>query len=253
MATSTAGADGCFHYTGEGQHGDQQMKSGNAAILNHKRDGRALRLFMRARGMVTYEDEFEVDEEQPWYDSEAPETNNGPTRKVIVFRLRPKTVAPKPGQSPLDAVLGDAVTEVPIEEQWTEKAFVAPSAEEYEAERREQKLVKAFETHLRRKGHRVFRLKIVPEREAKPIFCDLVDETTGTLVEAKGSVTRGAIRMAIGQIADYRRFVAANTTPAVLLPEEPRPDLLALLESQNIAAIWQTERGFADSQNGALV
>src|ERR1700676_4205925 len=28
-------ADGCFHYTGEGQRGDQEMKSGNAAILNH--------------------------------------------------------------------------------------------------------------------------------------------------------------------------------------------------------------------------
>jgi len=37
--------DGCFHYTGEGQRGDQEMKSGNASILNHKRDGRALRLF----------------------------------------------------------------------------------------------------------------------------------------------------------------------------------------------------------------
>src|SRR4051794_23424508 len=28
--------DGCFHYTGEGQYGDQQMKSGNASILNHE-------------------------------------------------------------------------------------------------------------------------------------------------------------------------------------------------------------------------
>jgi hypothetical protein len=47
-------ADGCFHYTGEGLRGDQQMKSGNAAILNHRRDGRALRVFLGARGRVTY-------------------------------------------------------------------------------------------------------------------------------------------------------------------------------------------------------
>ena len=46
-------ADGCFHYTGEGQRGDQQMKSGNAAILNHVAEGRALRVFQGARGIVT--------------------------------------------------------------------------------------------------------------------------------------------------------------------------------------------------------
>jgi hypothetical protein len=46
-------ADGCYHYTGEGQHGDQEMKSGNAAILRHKRDGRALRLFKGVRGKLS--------------------------------------------------------------------------------------------------------------------------------------------------------------------------------------------------------
>jgi hypothetical protein len=53
--------DSCFHYAGEGQYGDQQMKSGNAAILDHVQQERALRVFMGARGMVTYEDEFELD------------------------------------------------------------------------------------------------------------------------------------------------------------------------------------------------
>jgi hypothetical protein len=27
--------DGCFHYTGESQHGDQELKAGNAAILEY--------------------------------------------------------------------------------------------------------------------------------------------------------------------------------------------------------------------------
>ena len=75
-----------------GQYGDQQMKSGNAAILNHEAEGRALRVFMGARGAVTYEDEFELDAAEPWYETEAQETGNGPIRKVIVFRLRPKTI-----------------------------------------------------------------------------------------------------------------------------------------------------------------
>ena len=178
--------DGCFHYTGEGQYGDQQMKSGNAAILNHEEDGRALRVFMGARGVVTYEDEFELDRDRPWYTTDAPETGNGPVRKVIVFRLRPRTIVPRPSQSRLDAVLDGEVSEVPIEQQWTEKVFVAPSHDEREAERREQKLVKMLEAHLRRKGHEVCRLKIVPPGEAKPIFCDLRDQTADSLSKQRG-------------------------------------------------------------------
>src|SRR5215813_7948842 len=80
-------ADGCFHYTGEGQRGDQQMKSGNAAILNHVNEGRALRVFRGARGVVTYMDEFEVDTVEPFYRTDAHETDGGPRREVIVFRL----------------------------------------------------------------------------------------------------------------------------------------------------------------------
>jgi hypothetical protein len=244
--------DGCFHYTGEGQYGDQQMKSGNAAILRHAEEGRSLRVFMGARGVVRYEDEFEIDPDQPFYETDAPETNDGPLRKVIVFRLRPRTIEPKVSQSRLDAVLDGVVTEVPVEQQWTEKMFVSPSHEEHEAERREQKLVKALEQHLRGRGHDVCRLKIVPPGEAKPLFCDLRDVTNNSLIEAKGSVTRPAIRMAIGQLADYARFVGGSPTQAVLVPEQPRADLVDLLTSQGIAVVWPTADGFVATVGGLL-
>jgi hypothetical protein len=80
--------DGCYHYTGEGQHGDQEMKSGNAAIFRHKQDLRALRLFKGVHGEVEYLGEFETDEERPYYTTDAPEAGDGPVRSVIVFRLR---------------------------------------------------------------------------------------------------------------------------------------------------------------------
>lgn len=245
--------DDCFHYTGEGQYGDQQMKSGNGAILRHEEEGRALRVFMGARGKVVYEDEFELADDPPWYQSEAQETGNGPVRKVIVFRLRPKTISPRPVRSRLDVALeGQAVTEVPIENLWTEKAFVAPSQEEYEAERREQALVRDFEAHLLKKRREVCRLKIVPPGERKPIFCDLYDKTENVLVEAKGSVTRGAVRMALGQLADYKRFVPTAPRLALLVPEEPRADLRALLDSEGVELIWRTDSGYTDSADGAL-
>jgi hypothetical protein len=94
-------ADGCYHYTGEGQHGDQEIKSGNAAILRHKREGRALRLFKGVRGEVEYLGEFETDEELPFYNTDAPEADDGPVRSVIVFRLRPlmqKTIQANVGE-----------------------------------------------------------------------------------------------------------------------------------------------------------
>lgn len=38
-----------FHYTGEGQLGDQQMISGNRAVLQHRSEGRSLRRLARVR------------------------------------------------------------------------------------------------------------------------------------------------------------------------------------------------------------
>ena len=63
------------------------------------------------------------------------------------------------------------------------------------------------------------------------------------LVEAKGSVTRIAFRMAIGQIADYRRYLN-NPKAAILVPEKPRQDLLDLAAAEKIGVIWPTANGF---------
>jgi hypothetical protein len=89
-------------------------------------------------------------------------------RRVIVFRLEPLDSEPKPSCSKLDRVLADPVEEVPVEEMWTERMFVAPSHEEYEAERREQKLGHAYRDHLVKLGQDICRLKIVPPGEANP-------------------------------------------------------------------------------------
>jgi hypothetical protein len=248
--------DGCFHYTGEGQYGDQQMKSGNTSILNHAAEGRALRVFLGARGEVTYLDEFELDPAEPYYRTDAPETGDGPRREVIVFRLRPKSIEPgKPSMKLVSVLDGPVSEDVPIEQQQTERAFVSPSNEPHEAERREQRLVLDLELFLRRRDHEVTRKRIVPPGEARPLFTDLWDETTGTLVEAKGTVERNSIRMAIGQLADYKRFVQGGQPNhlAVLLPSQPRPDLRQLLASQGIELIYPEDEGFNDSTGGFLL
>lgn len=79
--------DGVFHFTGEGQVGDQEMNFGNRAILEHQKRGRALRVFSGTRGIVTYQGEFEL-AAQPYYKADAGGID-GKSRKVIVFRLIP--------------------------------------------------------------------------------------------------------------------------------------------------------------------
>jgi hypothetical protein len=78
-----------FLYCGEGQVGDQEMIRGNAAILNHRREGRALRLFEGSGGVVRYAGEFELASGRPYLEERAPSTGGGRFRRVFLFRLVP--------------------------------------------------------------------------------------------------------------------------------------------------------------------
>jgi hypothetical protein len=243
--------DGLFHYSGEGQYGDQRMLSGNASILNHEAEGRALRVFQGARGNVTYLGRFTV---QGWYEADAPETGDGPLRKVIVFKLNPvDTPARRPGTK-LGRLLADqreTVTEIDIERLETEKTFVDPNREPYEAERRESKLVLDFSAYLRTQGYQVSRQRILPMDETRPLLTDLYVPDLDLLIEAKGSVTRENIRMAVGQLIDYNRFVGAKHV-AILVPSEPRPDLRQLAEAAALAIIWPRGKSWTSSNNRLL-
>jgi hypothetical protein len=238
-------------------------------VLRHIEEGRALRLFKGARGDVRYLGEFVLDEAAPYYRTDAPETGTGAIRQVIVFRLRPVgdvihdaadelqlpgDIEPKSVERAVTATEEDArISEVAVEEQHTERALVDPSHEPYEAERREQKLVLAYKAHLERRGCQVMRFRIHPPGEAKPLYADLYDKTRNNLIEAKGSGTRAELRMALGQLADYGRFIKPPPRRAVLLPARPRADLEELLRSEDVAAVWQERSGFTDNAGGRFV
>jgi hypothetical protein len=122
--------------------------------------------------------------------------------------------------------------------------FVTPDREPYEIERREATLVHQYREHLRRQGHEVGRLRVVPAGESAPLYSDLWDETGLELVEAKGLVTREQLRSAVGQLLDYGRFVAAKTR-TVVVPTRPRPDLLAYLAHAGVGAVYPEGDGWA--------
>jgi hypothetical protein len=130
---------------------------------------------------------------------------------------------------------------VPIEGRHTERAFVTPDREPYEAERRESELVHRYRLHLEAQGHTVSRLCVIPPGEYRPLYSDLWDETTRELVEAKGTVNRDNLRQSVGQLLDYGRFADAKSR-AVLVPTRPRADLLDYLAAADIAVIY-SDRG----------
>jgi hypothetical protein len=255
-----------FHYTGMGQRGDQAMKSGNRAVLRHEDEGRAVRLFRGVGGDVTYLGEFRLDAARPWYRMDAQETGGGQTRQVVVFRLLPvgQVIHDPADELRLPGTFGTVdvaegissdpgapvVVTVAVEAQHNEEVLVNPSTASYTSVRREQKLVLAYKKFIEAKGSTISRFRIQPTAEAKPLLSDVYDETRDNLLEAKGSGSREAVRMAIGQLADYGRFTPSETAMAVLLPERPRNDLEALLASQNISCVWQSSASFADNANG---
>jgi hypothetical protein len=116
----------------------------------------------------------------------------------------------------------------------------------------ESGLVHEYVDHLESAGDEV-RALFVPLPGGRYMRNDVINCTRRALIEAKQASTREHIRTAIGQILDYQRFWKAKHR-AVLLPDMPDPDLLKLLDSAAINAIWRDSKGgFADNANGALV
>lgn len=240
---------GVFHYTGEGQEGDQTLDQGNGAILHHHEQGRALRLFDGASGVVEYAGEFELDPNDPYYRADATELRSDRIRQVIVFRFIPIGAEVPAATTPVKRERKS----VPLEEQQTERALVAPNRQLYVAERRENTLVCDYEKYIASVGEALKRERLPIDDEASEIINDIFNPSRNQLIEAKGTVTREAIRMAIGQLADYARFYDAPAL-AVLLPERPRKDLEELLRSQDISVIWRAPNGeFEDNAEGLFL
>jgi hypothetical protein len=71
------------------------------------------------------------------------------------------------------------------------------------------------------------------------LYADLYDQTDKELIEAKGTATRVDVRLALGQVLDYARFVD-HARLAVLLPEHPGADLVSLLADHGVVTIYET-------------
>ncbi|MGW5146370.1 hypothetical protein [Rhodococcus koreensis] len=112
-----------------------------------------------------------------------------------------------------------------------------------QATKAEAELVARFAAHLEMMGRTVQGYRIQPEGVLAPLFVDIHDATTNHLYEAKASASREAVRMALGQLLDYRRSFVAQPAISVLLPERPVEDLLKLLAENGVGCIYETASG----------
>lgn len=248
-----------FEYTGAGTVGDQTFTgrkgSGNKAILQHVEAGRTLRVFI-ANGKVPgsgakyqrYVGEFTLDPDQPYVMRQAPD-DNGDLRNVIVFRLRPsgdvehdaKDDIPPAEETKTTLVSADVATNAVVESEDNLETDGTRSVQaKTETERREAVLLRRFRAYLQRRGHVLKRHQIKIKGEASTLQTDLYDVTDHVLYEAKGNTSREAVRMAVGQLHDFRRHVEPpNPRVAVLLPSEPSDkDLKDYLSDAGIALVY---------------
>ncbi len=237
-----------FYYTGEGKIGPQVMADGNLALFNHRTDGRALRVFV-ADGVVAgsnekqhrYIGEFELDhvEERESVDE------TGELRTVFVFALRPIDGALRRDEDVTSS--SEPSTETHVElvdlENTTKNNFTKKTTQAGIAERREAQLVDRYATYL---GRRLKRWKIVPKGTNNALFSDHYDVEEHELYEAKGNGTRTNIRLAIGQLLDYRHHIEPNNPGlkiTVLLPSRPGDDIIELLRELGINCVHELPNG----------
>ncbi|MFB6517824.1 hypothetical protein [Streptomyces sp. NPDC056401] len=261
-----------YLYTGAGANGNQQPTGRNRSLLGHVEDGREVHLFV-ADGKVNgssgamrqrYIGEMVVDPVLPYEVRRGP-GRDGKMRDVLVFRLRPAPGS-EPAWTPKDRlkpatkdnvihVEPEPVVVIPQQTSVKDKNSQQHTVSETSAQveggprkvvLREALLVEDFKAHLESVGHKHKTFQINVAGESGALTPDLYDITDHVLYEAKGLTTRSNVRMAVGQLADYRRHVPQpdGLRVAILLPSEPSEDLKALLAELKVALVYQTDDGF---------
>lgn len=245
-------SDGTFHYTGEGPFGDQVMKNGNRAVRDHIREGRALRLFQKQGTTVQYVGEFEVPDDDAHIEvAESFDADQRDKRNVFVFRLRPVGEVLELG-APVQAMEEPFFARnVPVEASNVETFLRqhSPVVESVESVRREAGLVRRYIEWLESQGQTASR-HAIPVPGSQLMYTDVYVDQTGEMLEAKASASRENIRIALGQILDYERFVD-HSSLSVLVPSKPTQDMLSLLIKHGVGCVWEVAAGRFESQGPA--
>lgn len=257
-------------YTGAGQKKDHTLDKGsdNYALLYHREQGRALQMF-QAAGKVEgkrkkeklhkYLGEYAVDERKPYFRRDV--TIEGVKLKTIVFRLRPVGETADPAIDYVTVPPGTVYKRVHVApelaahkettcrlvdlERNSGAMIVRKPLAAISVQRREGELVDRFQAFIESQGQQAKRYELTVEGLNSVFLTDLFDVSAGVLYEAKGKTDRNSIRLAIGQLFDYRRHIDPEPNAlAILLPKAPNHDLKSLIESVGIKLVYEENGQF---------
>lgn len=241
-----------FYYTGAGQNGDQILTHLNAPLAKAAERGSIIHLFA-ADGFVAgtstkrqrYIGEFVLDPNEPVQRIPAHSADGREARTVLVFRLLPTADVPSQlvdaaGRSQLPSE--PFAVEVPTEINSAEFFETAGTAGQI-AVRRESDLVTSFISSQPDREFSRWAINLPAERTR--LLTDVYDERDHVLYEAKAIAGRSELRMAVGQLYDYRRHIdVADLRCSVLLPARPTADLRDLLVDVGLGLVFKDQEGF---------
>ncbi|GGK48042.1 hypothetical protein [Streptomyces flaveus] len=116
------------------------------------------------------------------------------------------------------------------------------------AVRREAELTQAYKDYLESLGHTVGAFQIKVRGLSSTLRTDLYDATDHILYEVKGASAREDVRMALGQLLDYSRYVSTEANSGspkriILLPSAPDTDMYDLCKMYEVGIIHRSESG----------
>jgi hypothetical protein len=233
-----------YLYSGEGQEGDMEFKKGNKAIRDHRINGANIYLFFGSKGVVTYENQFVLDEENPYVLVDAKDKNQE-DRQAIIFKLNPienyNSLLPKTNLEILAKTTSELVAEEAFESETSERK---QEEKIIISQRKESKLMDQFRKYREKNGQSVlkrYKIKI----NSNTYWTDGWCEDEQMLIEAKSSSSRNHLRLAIGQLMDYRRHIKPRPKKlAILVPTKPQEDLIDLILELEIQLIYKEGNTF---------
>jgi len=180
-------------------------------------------------------------------------SGGGQTRKALTrlgFRLVPKDgedALPDAGQS----MNVSRARQVPLETSMASE-FRRAAVDALRVTKAEQSLIDDFVESQVGKGRTFSRWEIFPNGTGERLLTDIYDEETRTLYEAKASASRPDVRLGLGQILDYSRFIDNCEALALLLPSRPADDLVDLLHSFEVMVVWRKKPGVFESSHESI-
>lgn len=233
-----------FYFTGMGQTGDQTFAghtTENGRLRDHREEGMSVRLLRALQtNSVSYEAQLQLVD----FFFLSSTDGLGNPRQVIQFEFEPVGEFVQFGE----AVKTDAIREEAVPASLLRPDELGPLpakiervvARQFEQVRRqvvvqvrrtEATLVADFAAWMQSRGVSLGARMIPYAPERRMLRVDAyIEGHPPILVEAKASVSREDIRMAIGQALDYARY-ERDAAIAVLLPTEPPEDMKQLVQS----------------------